>query len=307
MLDTLTGDLFQKLKLFHYILQCGSIGKAAAAIHRSPSSVSRQIQQLEDELGITLLQRSSGGALPTQEGRLLYTHTLELFHNLENLLTSVSASRKTEQVSGVVKILAAPLTVDCLLPHILQEAAVRYPAIRLEITGSSDIRLAMKALTAHDYHFTLSAQNDFPIPMDFQPVLSTSTCLISPPDYVLPEGIAENPRLLETIPLVGMREKVALSHFLQIHCEAMGIRLNTVHRAPNIRFQVSMVRAGFGAALVDATHLAAIGETDVNIIPMPIFPPRIFGLIQRRHTFQPPHVRAIINLILEYSQKNISL
>ncbi len=306
MLDTLTGDLFQKLKLFHYILQCGSIGKAAAAIHRSPSSVSRQIQQLEDELGITLLQRHAGGAIPTQEGRMLYTHTLELFHDLEALLASVNVSKKGERLSGVVKILAAPLAVDCILPRILRHAARLYPEIRLEVTGSSDIRLAMKALTAHDYHFTLSAQNDFPVPVDFHPLLSTSTCLISPPGYLLPEGLTEHPRLLETLPLVGMREKVALSCFLQSRCEEMGIRLNIVHRAPTLRLQVLMVKAGLGAALVDGTHLASIEKPGVDILPMPFFPPRVFGLTQRHNAFQPPHVRAIMNLILELSSKTPS-
>lgn len=305
MLDTLSGDLFQKLKVFHYILQYGSIGKAAAVIHRSPSSVSRQIQQLEEELGITLLLRSTGGAVPTPEGRQLYTHTLELFHNLEALLTSVSASRKVERLSGVVRIIAAPVAVDCLLPRILAQAARLYPEIRLEVTASSGIRLAMKAISAHDYHFTLSAQDDFVVPMDFQPVLTTTTCLISPPGYPLPENLAEDPRLLESLPMVGMPESMALSRFVNKHCDALGIRLNVIHLAPALRFQVAMVRAGFGVALVDRDHLAATGESGIDILPMPVFPPRVFGLIQRHNAFQPPHVRAIMNLILSHSKEPI--
>lgn len=304
MLDTLSGDLFQKLKVFHYIIQYGSIGKAAAVIHRSPSSVSRQIQQLEEELGITLLQRSTGGAVPTAEGRQLYTHTLELFRDLESLLTSVNTSKKGEKLSGTVRIIAAPVAVDCILPGILHQTSRLYPEIRLEVTASTGIRLAMKALTAHDYHFTLSAQDDFPMPVDFQPVLDTRICLISPPDFTLPDNLEQNMHRLEEMPFVSMPETMALSRFVRKHCDAMGIHLNVRHLAPNLRFQVAMVRAGLGVALMDGNHLAATKEQGVTITPMPAFPLRRFGLIQRHNAFQPPHVRAVMNLILANVHQN---
>lgn len=304
MLDTLSGDLFQKLKVFHYIIQYGSIGKAAAVIHRSPSSVSRQIQQLEEELGITLLQRSTGGAVPTAEGRQLYTHTLELFRDLESLLTSVNTSKKGEKLSGTVRIIAAPVAVDCILPGILHQTSRLYPEIRLEVTASTGIRLAMKALTAHDYHFTLSAQDDFPMPVDFQPVLDTRICLISPPDFTLPDNLEQNMHRLEEMPFVSMPETMALSRFVRKHCDAMGIHLNVRHLAPNLRFQVAMVRAGLGVAFVDGNHLAATKEQGVTITPMPAFPLRRFGLIQRHNAFQPPHVRAVMNLILANVHQN---
>ncbi len=304
MLDTLSGDLFQKLKLFHYILQYGSIGKAAAVIHRSPSSVSRQIQQLEEELGLTLLQRRTGGAVPTKEGMQLYTHSLELFRDLEALLNSMGNSRQQEALSGVVRIIAAPVAVDCLLPHVLPQVSRLYPGIRLEVTASSGIQLAMKALTAHDYHFTLSARDDFPTPVDFHPVLTTTTCLICPRDFPLPDRLAENPSLLETLPFISMPETMALTRFIRKHCNGMGIHLNVRHLAPHLRFQIGMVRSGMGVALVDRDHLAALGEPDVDILPMPMFPPRTVGLIQRHNAFQPPHVRAVMDLIIACSQKH---
>ena len=98
---------------------------------------------------------------------------------------------------------------------------------------------------------------------------------------------------------------MALSRFVKKHCDALGIRLNVIHLAPALRFQVAMVRAGLGVALVDRDHLAATGEGGIDILPMPVFPPRVFGLIQRHNAFQPPHVRAIMNLILSHSKEPI--
>ncbi|MBO4316718.1 MAG: LysR family transcriptional regulator, partial [Mailhella sp.] len=48
MLENINGDIIQQLNAFHFILQYGSISKAASALNKSPSSVSRLMQQLED-------------------------------------------------------------------------------------------------------------------------------------------------------------------------------------------------------------------------------------------------------------------
>ncbi len=302
MLDTISGDLFQKLKIFHYILQYGSIGKASAVIHRSPSSVSRQIQQLEEDLGVTLLQRRSEGTFPTREGRQLYAHTLDLFKNLELLLTSVGKMREPEKISGTVKILAAPVTIDCLLPAILPDIHRFYPDVNLEVTRSYGIKQAVKALAAHDYHFAMAVQESFPSLIDFMPVFSTSTALISPPDFPLPEGVESGLHLLEGLPFVCMPESLAISRFVKAHCGRLGITLDIRHVAPNIRCQINMVKAGLGVALVDINHLRAQGEEGVRVTPMPLFPPRVFGIIQRHNAFQPPHVRAVMDLVLARHQ-----
>lgn len=300
MFDTLSGDLFQKLKIFHYAFHYGSIGKAAVAIHRSPSSVSRQIQQLEEELGLTLLRRNARGVVPTPEGKELYAQTLTLFQNLEGLLRSISAPQKVEGPSGVVRVLAAPLVIDSALPRILPEMARRYPGIRLELSASHGLRSGMKSLIAHDYHFLLSAHEDhMPFSLDFQPLFTTTICLISPAGCPLPEGLEHDPRLLETLPFIDMQKGLAVAGFIHRHCEALGVRLNIRHMASRLSFQVDMVKAGLGVALVDRTHLEATDTRGVTIVPMPFFPPRSFGLFQRRNAFQPPHVRAVIELIFE--------
>ena len=298
MLDNLSGDLFQKLKIFHHIMQYGSVAQAAGALHKSPSSISRQLQQLEEDLGITLLHRRTDGMLPTPEGKVLYEHTLKLFKDIETLLYSVaSPARKEKRISGTVKFIAAPVVCEYLLPRLLPELLRHYPDITLDISSAYGIKPSIKMLTAHDCHFALIGQEDFPPGLDFQPLYTTQVCLISSDGCLLPEGAGDDLQMLQELPFIFIPEGVAITRFIRKVCAQSGIVLNMRHRAPTMAVLVSMVRAGMGMALVDAEHLKAFDLQGISVNPMRAFPRRTFGIVQRHNAFQPPHVQAVLNLI----------
>lgn len=302
MLETLSGDLFQKLKIFHYIMQYGSLSKAAAVMHRSSSSVSRQLQQLEDELGTTLLLRRSDGMIPTPEGEALYVHTLELFQRLESMITSItSPNRKT--LSGTVRIIASPVAAETILARVLPGLRQHYPDITLEIRSATGVDNVVRALTTHSYHFALAAEIPDVPAVSFQPLFQSPVWLVAPQGYPVPEGIASDCRLWPTVPLVGMAENVAIMRFVNGFCVRNGITLNYQHLAPSLHFQIRMVEAGLGLAFADSIYLQTLNFSGLQTFPLADLPPRTFGLLQRNNAFQPPHVRAVIQLILSHFQQ----
>lgn len=67
------------------IVRSGSISAAAKELATSQSALSRHLQQLEEELGACLLERTSSGVVLTQEGRRAYECALELAEVGEDL------------------------------------------------------------------------------------------------------------------------------------------------------------------------------------------------------------------------------
>ena len=59
------------LRLFHEVIRAGSVRAASDALGVSASSITRQIQQLEHQMGAVLLERSSVGVVPTHAGELV--------------------------------------------------------------------------------------------------------------------------------------------------------------------------------------------------------------------------------------------
>lgn len=80
----------ESLSYFVEIAECGSFNKAAEALYISQPSLSRTIQNLEDEIGYKLFDRSNRGIQLTEEGKKVFIyakHLLEQMHSLEKYMT----------------------------------------------------------------------------------------------------------------------------------------------------------------------------------------------------------------------------
>src|SRR5258708_16220201 len=69
------------LRVLMYVIQAGSMGKAAKRLATSQPAVSRSIADLESVLGVRLVDRSPQGIEPPQNGHALLRRALPLFHH----------------------------------------------------------------------------------------------------------------------------------------------------------------------------------------------------------------------------------
>ncbi len=82
-LDRLGPRFWYNLRCFSYVVSLKNYAKAAYHLHLSPSSVTKAIQALEEDLKIPLLERGGKRALQlTPQGDQLYAYSLELFRQL---------------------------------------------------------------------------------------------------------------------------------------------------------------------------------------------------------------------------------
>ena len=74
------------LKTFITVSAESSVTKAAHRLHMTPSTISGHIKTLEEELGITLFERTARGMKLTEHGRLLHAKAAETLHAAQALL-----------------------------------------------------------------------------------------------------------------------------------------------------------------------------------------------------------------------------
>ena len=119
------------LALFQAVAQAGSISAAATAVRVSQPAVSRQIAELEDELGIRLLDRHPRGCRLTEAGGILAAYASR-WQSVEK-----DAARAIEEFRGLKRgrlTVGASLTIGgYLLPGMLSEFHCRYPEIELQV------------------------------------------------------------------------------------------------------------------------------------------------------------------------------
>ncbi len=135
------------LALFHAVAQAGSISGGAAAARVSQPAVSKQIAELEDALGVRLLDRLPRGCRLTDAGKILAEHA-QRWRAVEN-----DAARAVEEYRGLKRgrlALGASLTIGgYLLPAVIAEFHRRFPEIELQvaIANTGQIQRALLAGT----------------------------------------------------------------------------------------------------------------------------------------------------------------
>ncbi|WP_277182842.1 LysR family transcriptional regulator [Caballeronia sp. BR00000012568055] len=103
------------LRAFRLVAQTGSATRAAAALFRAQSAVTRSLQELEADVGETLLERRPSGMLPTPAGRAVLLRCERIFTELEELAQWCAARQSRRRAPG-----GAPLPAFLLNTRRLQ-------------------------------------------------------------------------------------------------------------------------------------------------------------------------------------------
>ena len=121
----------QKYLAFLKTLEYGSITKAAEILSYSQSGVSRMIQDIEKEWGLSLLERSRGGVRLTSDGMKLLPYIQSLCTEYEALQKQVQELKGME--SGLIRIGTFSSAATHWLPNIIREFQKDYPNIEYEL------------------------------------------------------------------------------------------------------------------------------------------------------------------------------
>src|SRR5262245_7558163 len=100
----------QDLHMLMAVVEAGSMGKAAIRLNTAQPGVSRAIADLERALGVTLLERSPKGVVPTKFGAALLGSATAVFNELREGVKTIEfladPARGEVRVAGQVSIIA---------------------------------------------------------------------------------------------------------------------------------------------------------------------------------------------------------
>src|SRR4051794_21784097 len=121
----------RRLAVLLNIHRAGGVLAAADTVGVTASAISQQIARLEDETGITVLDRQPGGAVLTAAGRIL----VEAAERIESELTDArrALAALQEDVTGTVVIGAFQSVIQALLVPLIDDLQDRLPGLDLVV------------------------------------------------------------------------------------------------------------------------------------------------------------------------------
>jgi DNA-binding transcriptional LysR family regulator len=119
------------LRYFVAVAQERNFTRAAEKLCIAQPPLSRQIHDLEAELGISLLDRDSRPVRLTEAGRLLYEHAILVLERIDDLRTMMRRFREAERPRYVIGFVAS--TIYAALPHLIRRFRAETPGVDVSL------------------------------------------------------------------------------------------------------------------------------------------------------------------------------
>jgi LysR family nitrogen assimilation transcriptional regulator len=237
----------RQLRYFLAIVKCGSFSRASQELNVAQPALSHHMANLEAELGVRLLDRSTKGVLPTECGETLMAHAETIIRQFAQAVRDVQGT--SEQPSGLVSIgLPTSISLALTVPLI---AAVEnlYPAIELKISENHSGYLA---------EWVQSGRIDLAILFDIDAnagflskrLLTEALYFVSTPGTFPERQAALEFSELSDRPLVLTGSNHGLRHVIDRYALANSIDIRVKTELDSLGAIKQLVAAGFGNSIL---------------------------------------------------------
>jgi LysR family positive regulator for ilvC len=173
----MTMDL-RDLKTFLHLAESRHFGRSARAMHVSPSTLSRQIQRLEDDLGQPLFLRDNRTVTLTEAGeqlRQFAQHTLLQYQQMRHTLGQQGPS-----LSGELHLFCSVTAAYSHLPPILDRFRAEHPSVEIKLT-TGDAADAVEKVDSNEADLAIAGKPEsLPPGVAFSMLENLSVALIAP-------------------------------------------------------------------------------------------------------------------------------
>jgi DNA-binding transcriptional LysR family regulator len=245
---------FKTLETFLWVATLRSFRGAAEKLHTTQPAVSMRIAQLEDFLGVRLLERDRRLVAPTQKGQELAGYAERLMRLRAEMIEAVG-DRST--MRGLVRLGVSETIVHTWLPTLIERVNTAYPNLALEIEVDISPNLRDR-LVAKDLNLAFLLGPISNPHVHSRPLCSFPVAFVASDKLGLPrktvslEAIAQWPIITfsrNTQPHIVVRELFARA----------GLR-PTIHASASLATVVRMALDGIGIAVIPPAILGNVAE-----------------------------------------------
>ncbi|MDO9361009.1 MAG: LysR family transcriptional regulator [Polaromonas sp.] len=238
----------KQLTYFLRIAELGSFTRAAAVLYVAQPALSRQIKQLEEDLGVLLFARSDTGIRLTEAGVLLAERARSLLQQFESLRSEVGALGTS--VQGKLHFGMPTSLFDMVTVPLMTRYRTQYPAVHLGVTeGISSTVYQM--VVAGELDVGVVSSTEAMSGLEQQPLIRESLFLAYPaslPVDLSPDGSVSLDQVARH-PLGLTRWPNAMRVTLDEAARAQGLKITSLFDSNSSRLMIKAVVNGLGCTV----------------------------------------------------------
>ncbi len=286
------------LRLFKDIALTRSVSRGAALNTVSQSAASQHLQDIESELGVSLLDRSTRPLIPTQAGLQYLDFCRDVLNRYEEFLAEIKAQQST--IEGVVRVASIYSVGLSELSQLEREFVRRHPHASLAVEYLRPEKVYESVLMDHA-DLGLVSYPEASRQLTVVPWREEEMVLAVSPYHPLSAREEVAPYDLENLDFVGFDEDLPIRREIDRFLKEHHVRVNMVLHFDNIQMIKEAVAHGAGASIVPARIL----ETEISqgrLLPIPILGElmRPIGIVFRRKKQFHGAAKAFFELLQEH-------
>lgn len=252
--------------IFVKAAEYGSFSRAANFFNLPQSNVSRQIAQLEEDLGARLFHRNGRGVSLSEVGQRLLPRLIELRQQADRLSDQILT--QGQMAIGEVRVGLLPWCVPVLAAPIFRAVRSELPQVELHFCEAPSSQLNEFLEEGRIDLATLLQEHDGTTPARNKELSSVSLELIGPTEAPLMDATTIRFRDLDGIPLIVPSAGHPLRISLARLAKKLGVFLNIAVEADSIRLQHEVCLGGGGFALTSGfnKYIAMSGLSSAIIV-----------------------------------------
>lgn len=242
------------LRLFLALADTLHFGRAAEQCHVSPSTLSRSIKQLEDEVGVDLFERDNRTVTLTREGERFQVYARDSLTQWDLIRNSLLEDAK--ELHGEISVYCSVTASYSFLYDILHEFRAQYPKVEIKL-HTGDPEHAISHVLAGTEEISIAARPEsLAKGLAFRPIGVTPLVFIAPlePQPSIPDLPSFSRRQWQEVPLILSESGVARGRVNRWFNER-GIKPKIYAQVAGNEAIVSMVSLGFGVGVVPSIVL----------------------------------------------------
>lgn len=237
---------FRTLRAFVEVVRQGGFSPAARTVFATQSTVSKAVKQLEEEIGVPLLDRIGHRVRLTPAGEIVYPRAVRLLAEREDLAAELAELRGLKR--GTLRLGLPPVGSSTIFAPLFAVFRNRYPGIDVRLVEYGSERLE-EVLVSGEIELAASL---LPVSEGFehQDIRREPMMALMPDHHPLAAGPEVELDALRDEPFVLFEAGFAINRVIVDACRRRGFEPQVVARSSQIDFIIELVAAGLGVAFL---------------------------------------------------------
>ncbi|NMY38312.1 MULTISPECIES: LysR family transcriptional regulator [Pseudomonas] len=258
----------KQLRTFIEVARAGGFTQAAHTLHISQSAVSKQVAQLEHNLGTPLFDRLGSHVRLTAAGNVVLQRANDMLRLQQELLSELDDL--SHLARGELRLGLPLLGSDALFANLFAEYRRRYPNVQVQLLEGGSLVVEQAVLSGElELGGSLTPKNPS---FAYQPFCDEPLDALLPADHPLAEGASVRLEQLAETPFLLYQRSFVLNDRLLQACQQLGFTPKEGGRSGQSDFLVALVAAGQGVVLLPS--VVARGLVRPGVVRLKLIAPQ---------------------------------